>query len=1329
MCTSSEQDAAMPDTNAAVGQADMQDDVPGCIANEQHTVSPDVSSAAWQETVSDNPVSCPANEQDTAMLEGNSEDQVCEHREHSDMIAKNTDNITCEDGGEVPDWCDSDDAEFVQLAGDQGSPPFRLPRDTHESLYSYQRQGVAWLARMWRQGQGGILADEMGLGKTVQICALLNGARKAGATHVLVLLPVTLLEQWEVEARKWCPGWPVYVYYGTPAQRALGLREASMPQGGILLTTYAMLSGGDNLFEVKISDGQDTKAKRGPLVKKRKLNQGSSCNPDEAMEELGKQEAEVPSSGLPEIGDVRPWDVVVCDEAHRMKNISSLLGKSLRKLRSNCRLLLTGTPVQNALQDLWALMDFAQPGLLGNHATFVKHFSEPIDRGSVRGASAFAVALKQHLAQQLRQLIAPHLLRRTKVSAGLLTCTEEGCGDQVPETEADMAMEDVLYDDWVEGKQLPPKRETVIWLLPSDEQVEVYQKALEKSEIIREAAAKSKLGIEVFRAIGLLKRLCNHPLLALPIAKAGDWQETLTQAVQSVDTADIPPHADPAVPSDITPDSLKASGNSGSSAVSEEVRAGRAVEMMLRKLPRDANSLLAQSAKLRCLALLLPSLASRGHRTLVFSQSVKMLDLVQVCVLRPYGLRCLRIDGQTDPQIRGEKVAKFEKQQDRFQCMLLTTSVGGVGLNLTSADRVVLIDPAWNPATDAQAVHRAHRIGQTKEVRVYRLVTSGLIEDKMFRLQVYKNGLTQTALEADQQSRFFTAKEIRALFEWTDPAKGQTRQLLIDKLGDGVDKAVQTAADEDGAAAEGWLGEWMVAGISDFAAVFGSMAGPEEECNVKVAAEVEAAKKRLDDAEEKVQQAGEARKAVEDSLQIATCELDVAVEAIAASGDERAKADETIKERRTELTQARRAESAAQQRLEKAIRAQASVVKQHAKAEESLSEANAANIAAMEVEQQANEVIRSAEERMSNSLSDLEGILSCLLQKTSSTSWSNPIVDMLSRVGAADAKLKAATKAAARVKSALDKVAICQAELEVAEEALTVFDEEANTEDRVGAGSSSDSSPSKASPKKACTEAGKEATLAAKARQKERQRLEQARGKAEQKAEGARDAITKEINNLTEAGMAMVESFHKAQDQHVRMEQVKAAQIAVRGVFRHFAPSWAGSKKAQDLWSKATRTRKKQTLRAQQAAAAFTDAEAALSAAARETSAAEAEDKARREEGARIAALQEEAEQERSKAETAEAEWKRRREELKADAAAAKEALKPARAAEKAAIAERHTVYVECAKVERSQMKMERAKSDAIKRLTTEDYNANQVQQAYEQKRKAANSEPVGQDN
>merc|ERR1719329_1204550 len=119
---------------------------------------------------------------------------------------------------------------------------------------------------------------------------------------------------------------------------------------------------------------------------------------------------------------------------------------------------------------------------------------------------------------------------------------------------------------------------------------------------------------------------------------------------------------------------------------------------------------------------------------------------------------------------RNERIRKFQTEQEQYSCMLLTTGVGGYGLNLVGADRVIILDPAWNPATDMQAVDRVHRIGQEREVKTYRLIMSGLIEDKMFRLQVYKMGLTKTALESNQQQhRYFTAEEIHGLFEWTDP--------------------------------------------------------------------------------------------------------------------------------------------------------------------------------------------------------------------------------------------------------------------------------------------------------------------------------------------------------------------------------------------------------------------------------------------------------------------------------------------------------------------------------------------------------------------------------
>merc|ERR1719310_1504959 len=142
-----------------------------------------------------------------------------------------------------------------------------------------------------------------------------------------------------------------------------------------------------------------------------------------------------------------------------------------------------------------------------------------------------------------------------------------------------------------------------------------------------------------------------------------------------------------------------------------------------------------------------------------------------------------------------------------------------------------MIDPSWNPAMDEQAVARAYRIGQTKEVRVYRLITSGLIEDKMFRLQTFKLGLTKTALESDESKRIFTQKEIRALFSWTEPAEGETRRHLAHAHNEdnNGEEAMLQACKEDGADDEGWLGDWLAAGASDLAGVLGTAVAVEKQ--------------------------------------------------------------------------------------------------------------------------------------------------------------------------------------------------------------------------------------------------------------------------------------------------------------------------------------------------------------------------------------------------------------------------------------------------------------------------------------------------------------------
>merc|ERR1719191_2195819 len=199
-------------------------------------------------------------------------------------------------------------------------------------------------------------------------------------------------------------------------------------------------------------------------------------------------------------------------------------------------------------------------------------------------------------------------------------------------------------------------------------------------------------------------------------------------------------------------------------------------------LPGSAQTAALLSCKLRVLGVLLPQLQSRGHRCIIFSHSTRMLDLIQACVLRVLGLKFLRIDGTIEAKDRDLKLQKFQAEDSRYFAMCLSSAVGGVGLTITGADRVILTDPAWNPAMDAQAIDRVHRIGQQKDVVVYRLIGSGAIEDKMFRLQVFKRSLAKTAMEQESQIRFFSSKDLKQLFEAPNQSTS-TQSLMAEQLG------------------------------------------------------------------------------------------------------------------------------------------------------------------------------------------------------------------------------------------------------------------------------------------------------------------------------------------------------------------------------------------------------------------------------------------------------------------------------------------------------------------------------------------------------------------
>eukprot|EP00929_Paragymnodinium_shiwhaense_P118902 TRINITY_DN907_c0_g2_i1.p1 TRINITY_DN907_c0_g2~~TRINITY_DN907_c0_g2_i1.p1 ORF type:complete len:1937 (+),score=753.68 TRINITY_DN907_c0_g2_i1:111-5921(+) len=1304
-------------------------------------------------------------EEDLQQEEGAAEDDGHEEEECPEAVAEApADQHPSGDDALQVSWHSRPDCGMVELKieGHSEGWPFLLPQTTFDSLYPYQRQGVAWMAGLQKMNSGGILADEMGLGKTVQICAYLAGARKAGATHALLLLPLTLMDQWAKEAKKWCPGWPVFTYHGTAAQRAQALRRMSRPTGGILISTYTVLSNNTGLFDVSVDDAPSPRRRGGAPVKKPSKRQRLLLHDDEGDEveesEDEQCDPEIPPSGLPASGQRRPWDVVICDEAHKLKGISTLLGKSLRQLKSKTRLLLTGTPVQNSLQDLWGLMDFAKPGLLGNHATFMKHFGDPISRGSLRAATVFQVQLKKHLTEQLQSLTRPHLLRRTKAMVGLIApqATAPADGECAAETAAAAAASTEDSQDAGENaKALPPKRETIVWLAPTEEQVAAYQKVLERSEIIKEACSKGKLGVEVFRAIGLLKRLCNHPALLLRLQNEQDWNSFIDKAALPA-LKDAP--ADDAVaaqPADMEEEAaddaegqrVEAEGSlleepaaaraaddddmsdaeegEGDVAVEDDTQDARladegecgdeelaeqSVEELLEGLPRDTASLLSQSAKLRCLQSLLPALASRGHRTLVFSQSLKMLDLIQLCCLKPHGLKCLRMDGKTGKQARAAKVAKFNRQRDRFQVMLLTTQVGGVGLNLTSADRVVLVDPSWNPAADAQAVDRAFRIGQEKAVKVYRLIMSGLIEDKMFRLQVFKMGLSKAALEVQQQQCYFTDREIKALFEWTDPALGETRRLLDDQHAGEESRsgAVHESAEQDGAVADDWMNAGPAVALSDLGVVLSNAVSKDtlQKQNNECSERLSEAKRRLNAAEEKLQAASAQKQAAETHREKVSKDIEEVGASIDAAKEQRPAADEELKKKRGELAQAKKAEGTASQKTESARQYLASLEEQQPRTDDSVSQA-----------EQSEDAHATCVIDASTALQSLLDSIALSFDEPETQLGGGVYGDM---VDASEERLRDVVQGFERARGSLSRYRQAQKDLELAAEAVNAADAKLRKAHIAKATleevSTNEEGEEVLDEDLQLCEQRRTAEWVLTDHQRSLAQIEHAFAEAQRRADLARDEAFLASKDLADAGSLLAGSFRRAGNAgSMRSDQVKAAGAAVKASFKRIVTAWQPVKKALESWSKAFALRRKASQKLSSAASAQVEMTRWLSDAQRALEEAVAEESTCKEARGKAAAALEAAEASKSSLEAKYAEEMQRRKDLKAALTEARQACKAAQQAEKEALGERTALHNECSKVEQAHDQMEDAKSSAVSNLRKEKYNQGQVQQAYKQ--------------
>ncbi|CAB3255466.1 unnamed protein product [Arctia plantaginis] len=485
-------------------------------------------------------------------------------------------------------------------------------------LKEYQIKGLEWLVSLFNNNLNGILADEMGLGKTIQTIALVTYLMEKKKVNgpFLIIVPLSTLSNWVLEFEKWAPTVTVVSYKGSPQSRRLVQTQMRSTKFNVLLTTYE--------YVIK----------------------------DKAV--LAKVQ----------------WKYMIIDEGHRMKNHHCKLTQVLNThYIAPHRLLLTGTPLQNKLPELWALLNFLLPSIFKSCSTFEQWFNAPF------ATTGEKVELNEEetilIIRRLHKVLRPFLLRRLK-----------------KEVES----------------QLPDKVEYIIKCDMSGLQRVLYKHMQSKGVLLTDGSEKGNKGKggakALMNTIVQLRKLCNHPFMFQHI------EEKFCDHVGS-------------------------SGNVVS-----------------------GPDLYRVSGKFEILDRILPKLKRTGHRVLVFCQMTQCMTIIED-YLSWRGFQYLRLDGMTKAEDRGELLKKFNETGSEYFIFLLSTRAGGLGLNLQSADTVVIFDSDWNPHQDLQAQDRAHRIGQRNEVRVLRLMTVNSVEERILAAARYKLNMDEKVIQAgmfDQKS-------------------------------------------------------------------------------------------------------------------------------------------------------------------------------------------------------------------------------------------------------------------------------------------------------------------------------------------------------------------------------------------------------------------------------------------------------------------------------------------------------------------------------------------------------------------------------------------------
>ncbi|KZT63927.1 hypothetical protein DAEQUDRAFT_72465 [Daedalea quercina L-15889] len=517
-----------------------------------------------------------------------------------------------------------------EMAADGDDQPFvfeESPSYIKGQMRPYQLQGLNWMVSLHHNGLNGILADEMGLGKTLQTISFfgyLKHYRDTPGPH-LVVVPKSTLQNWAREFEKWTPDVKTAVLTGSKEERAELIATRLIPQDfDVLITSYEVC-----------------------LIEKSVLKKFS-------------------------------FEYIAIDEAHRIKNVDSILSQIVRSFLSRGRLLITGTPLQNNMKELFALLNFICPEIFSDYADLESFLHK--DEAEAEGDDEKS----KKVVEALHKILRPFLLRRVKSDV---------------------------------EKNLLPKKEINIYVGLTEMQRKWYRSVLEKDiDAVNGLTGKKEGKTRLMNMVMQLRKVTCHPYL-FDGAEPG------------------PPYT-------------------------------------------TDEHIIENCGKMVILDKLLKSMKAKGSRVLIFSQMSRMLDILEdYCLFRQY--KYCRIDGGTAHEDRIVAIDEYNKPDSEKFIFLLTTRAGGLGINLTTADVVVLYDSDWNPQADLQAMDRAHRIGQTKQVYVFRFITEGSVEERMLERAAQKLRLDQLVI---QQGR-------------TQATKAANKEELLDMITHGAEHIVNSNED------------------------------------------------------------------------------------------------------------------------------------------------------------------------------------------------------------------------------------------------------------------------------------------------------------------------------------------------------------------------------------------------------------------------------------------------------------------------------------------------------------------------------------------------------